>query len=135
MHGKRDQWLRTVGANIGLNIAPHRFLNLLRMRSESARARSVSFYLVAAGKGAVEIRTLAGRRSVSFSGQSVPPMTSEQDREELLRYFTALLADMDRAEILAMRDHFLATKAQTADVQTIVEILDGHLALRDLAGG
>lgn len=51
----------------------------------------------------------------------------------MLRYFAALLAGMDRAEIVAMRDRYLATKAPTADVRTVIEIIDGHLALRDLA--
>ena len=62
----------------------------------------------------------------------IAPLSDTEKKEMLLRYFTGIMATMSREEVVNMREHFAAGPEQTPERTSIVEIIDGHLALREI---
>jgi hypothetical protein len=54
--------------------------------------------------------------------------------EQLLEHFAERLAEWDRGYVLMLRDQLLSKAAQNPQVALMIEVLDGHLALRDIQG-
>lgn len=53
-----------------------------------------------------------------------------QQNEEILRFFVANVDKWDRTTVTALRDYFAAKGTQEGN--TLAEVLEGNLALRDL---
>jgi hypothetical protein len=62
----------------------------------------------------------------------LPPMTPEEDREQILICLAGLLNGMSQAQTLALRDRCVGTQPPGAPLETILELLEGHLELRRL---
>jgi hypothetical protein len=63
------------------------------------------------------------------------PMTRAEKKEVLLLYIMAHVRNWDTHRVLRMRNNFAARVPQTAELVTLVEVLDGHLAIRSIAAG
>jgi hypothetical protein len=64
--------------------------------------------------------------------ESLTPLTDAEQLEMILGYFAVLLNDMDDENLRALRRHILTLHPGTKEEATITEILDGHVALRDI---
>jgi hypothetical protein len=60
----------------------------------------------------------------------IGPLPLAEQREMLLRFFSACLPSMDRGAVLLIRERF--DVRDTPEAETLVEVIDGFLALRDL---
>jgi hypothetical protein len=69
----------------------------------------------------------------------IEPLSPNEQREILLGYFNGILGGMESSEVQALRAHFLAIFPSSSVQETMIEVLDGQLALRELrreaAGG
>ena len=63
------------------------------------------------------------------------PMTPEDQVEELLKCAAAVIAPHSRAELLVLRDYLLRTLPDNLPRQTLIEIIEGQIALREIAEG
>lgn len=63
------------------------------------------------------------------------PMTPEEQIENLLKCASAVIAPHNRAELLVLRDYLLRTLPDNPPRQTLVEIIEGQIALREIAEG
>lgn len=63
----------------------------------------------------------------------IEPMTPQEQQEELLRYFVALIDGMPAQEVAALRAHFLRRFPAGKEQDTFTQVIDGHLALREIA--
>ncbi len=62
-------------------------------------------------------------------------MTPEEQVEELLKYAAAIVAPHSRAELIVLREHLLSALPDTPPRQTLIEIIEGQIALREIAEG
>jgi len=61
----------------------------------------------------------------------IQPMTPEEQREMLLRYFALQICGVDRATLLATRAH-VQKLPEEPERETLIEVIDGQLALREI---
>ncbi len=64
--------------------------------------------------------------------ETLQPLSDAEKRELLLRYFNLVLESMSSEDIRLMRHHYEQTFPPSAEQTMFFEIIDGHLALRDL---
>jgi hypothetical protein len=62
----------------------------------------------------------------------IEPLSPNEQREILLGYFNGILGGMGSSEVQALRAHFLAIFPPSSVQDTMIEVLDGHLAWREL---
>ena len=63
------------------------------------------------------------------------PLTPEDQIEELLKCASAVMAPHNRSELLVLRDYLLSTLPDSPPRQTLIEIIEGQIALREIAEG
>lgn len=60
------------------------------------------------------------------------PLTAAQKTEALLAYFSASIGSMDTASLVQFRDFCRARNENTEAETTMLDIIDGQLALREI---
>ncbi len=65
--------------------------------------------------------------------RKIEPMTALEQREMLLRYFTVLIGAMDLDSVVELRVHLLNRFPPSQEQDTIIEVIDGHIALRQMS--
>ncbi len=65
--------------------------------------------------------------------RNIEPMTPLEQREMLLRYFTVLIGAMDFDSVVALRTRLLNRFPPSQEQDTIIEVIDGHIALRQIS--
>lgn len=67
--------------------------------------------------------------------ERIEPMTDAEQYEMLLRYASAGFEHLDKAGLLELRDHLLSTLPDNEHRATLVQVIEGKIALRDITGG
>ncbi len=62
------------------------------------------------------------------------PTTPEEQVEDLLKCAASLSGRFNRAELTILRDHLLRTLPDDPPRQTLVEVIEGQIALREIQG-
>ena len=65
---------------------------------------------------------------------SIEPYSDEEQIELLLRYLTAEMATMDRGTVVGLRDYFRSMPEDNDQRTAVLEVIEGHLALREIDG-
>ena len=63
---------------------------------------------------------------------SISGMSPEEQIELLLRYLTAEMATMDRGTVIGLRDYFRSMPEDNDQRTAVLEVIEGHLALREI---
>lgn len=62
----------------------------------------------------------------------IEPLSPNEQREILLGYFNGILNGMVTSEVRRLRAHYLAVFPPCPVQDMMIEVLDGHLALREM---
>jgi hypothetical protein len=62
----------------------------------------------------------------------VTPLSPFEQREILLGYFNGILNGMETPMIVQLKAHLLKTCPRCPVQDTMIEVLDGHMALREI---
>lgn len=65
----------------------------------------------------------------------IEPMTPEEQCEMLLRFASAEIGSHDSTLLILLCDHLLRTLPDNEHRQTLIEVIEGQIALRDIAKG
>ena len=68
---------------------------------------------------------------LEFFLRTIAHLPESDKRERVLQLLVDHVATWDRNTVVVVREYF--ARAGTAEAKTLVEVLDGHLMLRDIA--
>ena len=69
---------------------------------------------------------------MEFEPPDFPPLTLQEQADELLRYFSAVIEGIDTDDLLALRRRCSAVRPGSPGQDTLLHVIDGELALRQL---